>query len=87
MYLCLFVLCCSFSRCVCQVSSIFLNVQLPRIFLKILNQRRLNRNPLNLCVCVYTRTSDDPEDQALAPKFLSTAADISCSEGDQVGLS
>lgn len=54
---------------------------------QILKQRRLSRYPLNLCVFVYTRTSDDPEDQALAPKFLSTAADISCSEGDQVGIS
>ena len=32
------------------------------------------------------RTNSDPEDQALAPKFLSTAANITCTEGDQVCL-
>ncbi len=33
---------------------------------------------------VISRKEDDPEEQALAPKFLSTSADMACTEGDQV---
>ena len=36
-----------------------------------------------VCVCACARSAEDPEEQALAPRFLSTAANISCTEGDQ----
>ena len=38
-----------------------------------------------ICVCVVVfRLHSDPDEQALAPRFLSTAANINCTEGDQV---
>ncbi len=48
-------------------------------------ERKEHANAAEDCAfLVISRKEDDPEEQALAPKFLSTSADMACTEGDQV---
>ena len=45
---------------------------------------RAGKTKTRKCRWLFPSKEDDPEEQALAPKFLSTSADMTCTEGDQV---